>query len=146
MQSSSGKAPSQASPSKERKIPPPVEDNMIDPLNRFSEILASMKSDNPGIRSHAVQQLTLLVPVMNYLASAYAHHVHYAARDFPTLPEACSILGINHDPNLGWERSDIDSSSVSPLSPDYDSVIQGLKASKYHTIEKSEASVRVVVE
>jgi hypothetical protein len=45
-----------------------------------------------------------------------------------------------------WSRPDIDNSPSATLSPDVDSVIRRLQISEYHTIDNSEASVRVVVE
>lgn len=71
---------------------------------------------------------------------------HYAARDFNPLGMACNILEITHSPVDLWNRLEIDDSPSDSLSPDVDSVIHRLRISEYHTIDNSEASVRVVVE
>lgn len=92
MQSSmSGQAPSQAFQSnKRRRLVPTIDPDMIEPLNRFSDMLADMNSDDPVIRSRAAAQLTVLSPLMQQLAFAKnAAGVHYAARDFKTLGVAC---------------------------------------------------------
>ncbi|KAJ5762201.1 uncharacterized protein N7511_005583 [Penicillium nucicola] len=146
--STSGQAPSQVFRSnKRRKVVPMIDSNMIEPLKRFPDILTDMNSDDPVIRSRAAAQLTVLSPLMQQLAFAKNPvGVHYAARDFKTLEEACTILEITHNPMDLWNRQDIDNSPSANLSPDVDNVIHQLQVSQYHTINNSEASVRVVVE
>ncbi|KAJ6119390.1 hypothetical protein N7523_003670 [Penicillium sp. IBT 18751x] len=145
--STSNRAPTRALQSKRRKLVPAIDPDMLKPLDRFSDILTDMNSDDPTIRSHAVQQLTILSPLMQQLAfTKNIAGVHYAARDFKNLGEACTILVIIHDPMEFWNRPDIDKSPPATLSPDTDSVIHRLQISEYHTIDNSEASVRVVVE
>jgi hypothetical protein len=149
MQSSTpGQAPSKPFQSnKRRKFVPTIDPDMIEPLNRFSDRLADMDSDDPVIRSRAAAQLTSLSPLMQQLAFAKnAASVHYAARDFKTLEMACAVLEITYDPMDLWNRPDIDNSPSATLSPDIDSVIHQLQTSKYRTIDNSEASVRVAVE
>ncbi|KAJ5890157.1 hypothetical protein N7504_010967 [Penicillium tannophilum] len=72
--------------------------------------------------------------------------VHYTARDFKSLGEACTILLITHDRMDLWNRPEIDNPPSVTLSPDVDSVIQRLQTSDHHTIDNSEASVRVAIE
>lgn len=120
MQSSTlGQAPSQAFQSnKRRKLVPTIDPDMIEPLNRFSDMLADMNSDDPVIRSRAAEQLTVLSPLMQQLAFAKnVAGVHYAARDFKTLGVACTILEITHNPMDLWNRPDIDNSPSATLSP-----------------------------
>ncbi|KAJ5796110.1 uncharacterized protein N7518_004650 [Penicillium psychrosexuale] len=67
---------------KRRKLVPTIDPDMIEPLNRFSDMLADMNSDDPVIRCCAAAQLTVLSPLMQQLAFAKnAASVHYAARD-----------------------------------------------------------------
>lgn len=72
--------------------------------------------------------------------------VHYTARDFKSLGEACTILLITHDRMDLWNRPETDNPPSVTLSADEDSVIRRLQTSEYHTIDNSEASVRVVAE
>lgn len=44
-----------------------------------------------------------------------------------------------------WERPDIEDCPSATLSPGIDSVIHRLQISQYHTIDNSEASVRIVI-
>ncbi|KAJ5658238.1 uncharacterized protein N7484_001887 [Penicillium longicatenatum] len=145
--STSDQAPNRALQSKRQKLTPTIDPNMLKPLSCFSDILIDMNSDDPSIRSHAVRQLTVLSPLMQQLTLAKKiAGVHYTARDFKSLGDACTILGITHDPMELWNRPDVDKSPSATLSPDVDSVIHRLQVSEYHTIDNSEASVRVVVE
>ncbi|KAJ5772397.1 hypothetical protein N7520_002926 [Penicillium odoratum] len=112
---------------------------MVESLNRFSDMLTDMKSDDPVVRSRAAEQLTLLSPLMQQLALERNNGgVHYAARDFKSLVMTCTILEISHNSKDLWNRPDIDNSPSATLSPDADSVIHRLQISEYHTIDNSE--------
>ncbi|OQD61773.1 hypothetical protein PENPOL_c015G04293 [Penicillium polonicum] len=150
MQSStSGNPPSQAPRStKRRKIVPTVGPEMFETLVRFSDTLADMNSDDLIVRSSAIQKLTVLSPLMQQLAqSKKPTTVHYAARRWNSLQEACTVLQVTHDPQEHlWDRPDIDNVPPATLSPDVDSVIRRLQRSNYHKMNNSEFSIRVVVE
>ncbi|KAJ5534457.1 hypothetical protein N7527_000711 [Penicillium freii] len=142
----SGQPPSQARPTKRRKVVPGPE--TLETIASFPEILANVNSDDPLVRSHGIQTLSTLAPLMQELATAKkSTGTHYAASKFRSFPEACTILQVTYDleENL-WNRHDIDDVPSATLSTDIDSVIQNLKHSDYHKIDNSDASVRVVVE
>ncbi|KAJ5824202.1 hypothetical protein N7447_006542 [Penicillium robsamsonii] len=121
MQSST---PSQARRStKRRKIVPAVDPDVFETIVSFPGMLADMSSNDPVVRSRAVQRLTVLSPLMQQLAlTKKTAGVHYAAGKFKSLDQASS------------------------LSADVDTIIQRLQSSRYHRIDRSEASVRVIVE
>ncbi|KAJ5203435.1 hypothetical protein N7449_005514 [Penicillium cf. viridicatum] len=121
---------------------------MFETVVSFLDMLADMNSDDPAVRSSAVQLLTMLSPLMQQLAqSQKPATVHYAAGRWKSLQEACANLQVTHDPQEHlWDRPDIDKVPPATLSPDVDSVIQRLQRSSYRTIDNSEASIRVVVE
>ena len=121
---------------------------MFETLVRFSDTLADMNSDDLIVRSSAIQKLTVLSPLMQQLAqSKKPTTVHYAARRWNSLQEACTVLQVTHDPQEHlWDRPDIDNVPPATLSPDVDSVIRRLQRSNYHKMNNSESSIRVIVE
>jgi hypothetical protein len=135
MQSStSGEMPSQM------KYIPPINAEMLDPLTRFSDMLANINSNNPRARSYVAEQLRKLVPLMQQIASSQ-NLVHYATRDLRGFPEAHAILAIRHDPNSVWDqpvlkhfpRILVPSPLVSiVLSPDYE--VQNITKSRFRKL------------
>lgn len=127
---------------KRRKIVPTVGPEMFETVVSFSDTLADMNSDDPAVRSSAVQQLTALSPLMQQLAqSKKPATIQYAAGRWKSLRGACTVLQVTHDPQEHlWDRPDIDNVPPATLSPDVDSVIQRLQRSNYHTIDNSELS------
>ncbi|CAI7606072.1 unnamed protein product [Penicillium viridicatum] len=149
MQSTSGNPPSHASRStKRRKIAPTVGPEMFETLVSFSDTLADISSDDPIVRSSAIQKLTVLSPLMQQLAqSKKPATIHNATGRWKSLQEACTVLQVTHNPHEHlWDRPDIDNVPPATLSPDVDNVIQRLQRSNYHKLGDSEASIRVVVE
>ncbi|KAJ5405369.1 hypothetical protein N7465_006653 [Penicillium sp. CMV-2018d] len=150
MQSStSGNPPSHAPrPTKRRKIVPTVGPEMFETLVSFPDTLADINSDDPIVRSSAVQKLTVLSPLMQQLAqSKKPATIHYAAGRWKSLQEACTVLQATHNPHEDlWDRPDIDNVPPATLSPDVDSVIRRLQRSNYHKMNNSESSIRVIVE
>ena len=112
----------------------------------FSYMLEDIQSDDPFVRSRAVQSLDSLSPLIQDLAQS-KKTVHYTAGKFKSLQDACAILEVTHKTHEHiWDRQDIDDVHSVTLSPDVDSVIQRLHHSEYHKIDNWESSVRVVVE
>ena len=65
MQSStSNQRPSQAQSTKRRKTVPMLDLKTLETIVSFWDMLADMNSDDPVVRSHAVQSLTTLSPIM----------------------------------------------------------------------------------
>ncbi|KOS43916.1 hypothetical protein ACN38_g5163 [Penicillium nordicum] len=109
-------------------------------------MLEDIQSDDPFVRSRAVQSLDSLSPLIQDLAQS-KKTVHYTAGKFKSLQDACAILEVTHKTHEHiWDRQDIDDVHSVTLSPDVDSVIQRLHHSEYHKIDNWESSVRVVVE
>ncbi|KUM56774.1 hypothetical protein ACN42_g10430 [Penicillium freii] len=133
---------------KRRKIVPAVDPDVFETIISFQDMLADMNSNDPNVRSLAVQRLTVLSPLMQQLAlSKKTAGVHYAAGRFKSLDEACTVLQVTHNPQEHiWDRQDIDHVPSASLSADVDTIIQRLQSSHYHRIDRSETSVRVVVE
>ncbi|KAJ6187936.1 hypothetical protein N7519_002844 [Penicillium mononematosum] len=94
-------------------------------------MLADMNSDDPVVRSRAVQSHTTLSPLIQQLVKTKkTTGVHYAARKFKSLQEACTILQVTHDPEEHiWNRQDIDDVPSATLSSGVNGVIQRLKHS-----------------
>lgn len=135
-------------PTKRQKIVPTVDPDVLETIISFQDMLADMNSNDPNVRSLAVQRLTVLSPLMQQLAlSKKTAGVHYAAGRFKSLEEACTVLQVTHNSQEHlWDRQDVDHVPSASLSAEVDTVIQRLQSSHYHRIDRSETSVRVVVE
>ncbi|KAJ5943637.1 hypothetical protein N7516_003805 [Penicillium verrucosum] len=95
-------------------------------------MLEDIQSDDPFVRSRAVQSLASLSPLMQDLAQS-KKTVYYTAGKFKSLQDACAILEVTHKTHEHiWDRQDIDDVHSVTLSPDVDSVIQRLHHSEYH--------------
>ena len=134
-------------PTKRRRITPVVDSEMLGPLEHFYDLVAALiKSDDIVDRSDIGEQLLLLCPLAQQLASSKIAGIkHYAATDFRTMEDACKILGITYDKWKVWDPPDIEKAEAT-LSPEIDSVIQQLQSSNSRKIDQSEASLRVVIE
>lgn len=132
---------------KRTKITPKLDDATYETISNFSMILESMDSSDPETRSSALEKLTLLTPVIRELALA-KRGVVLAASKFPSLAEACKTLQVVYQQYThSWSRSDLDPTNPqSSLSSSVDNVIEALQTSEYHLVDRSEASIRVIVE
>ncbi|KAJ5237577.1 hypothetical protein N7489_007668 [Penicillium chrysogenum] len=120
---------------------PTLDPETLETIVSFPEMLATINSErrdatqskaisrfgpgDPLVRSHGIQILGALAPLMQQLAKAKKSTVtHYATSEFRSFQEACTILLVTHDleENL-WNRHDIENAPLATLSTKVDNVI-----------------------
>src|ERR1700744_6037857 len=82
---------------KRRKAIPSLESHVLDQVKDFSENLKDLTSDDPAVRDYAIQNLTVLHPLMQQTLSSHNIGKHYEAGKFTFLEDACSVLGLGYD-------------------------------------------------